>query len=84
MRVKARRRRSEDTNPVGERQNQPFQVSFNSSLEIDFQGSRITSDAGLLVVLELDWVEPAYGTGAEKGDSGEDRSGCGTSRLDFP
>jgi hypothetical protein len=27
---------------VGEKQNQPFQLSFNTSLKIDFQGSRIT------------------------------------------
>jgi Transposase DDE domain group 1 len=29
-------------------------LSFNSSLRIDFQGSRVTSDGGLLVVRELD------------------------------
>jgi len=27
---------------VGERQNQPFQLSFNPSLKVDFQGSRVT------------------------------------------
>jgi hypothetical protein len=39
---------------VGEQQNQPFQLSFNSSLKVDFQGSRVTSDGGLLLVRELD------------------------------
>jgi Transposase DDE domain group 1 len=39
---------------MGEAQNQPFQLSFNSSLKIDFQGSRVTSDGGLILVRELD------------------------------
>jgi Transposase DDE domain group 1 len=39
---------------VGESQNQPFQLSFNSSLKVDFQGSRVTSDGGLILVRELD------------------------------
>jgi len=39
---------------MGEKQNQPFQLSFNPSLKIDFQGSRVTSDGGLIVVRELD------------------------------
>jgi len=39
---------------MGERQNGPFQLSFNASLKIDFQGSRVTSDAGLILVRELD------------------------------
>src|SRR5467141_2236986 len=34
-------------------QNQPLQLSFNPSLRIDFQGSRVTSDGGLLLVREL-------------------------------
>src|SRR5450759_4760827 len=40
--------------PVGEKQNQPFQLSFNPPLKVDFQGSRVTSDGGLLLVRELD------------------------------
>ncbi|MGQ9635174.1 MAG: IS1380 family transposase, partial [Bryobacteraceae bacterium] len=39
---------------MGEKQNQPFQLSFNAALKIDFQGSRVTSDGGLIVVRELD------------------------------
>jgi hypothetical protein len=39
---------------VGERQEWPFQLSFNSSLRVDFQGARVTSDGGLLLVRELD------------------------------
>ncbi|MGD1158430.1 MAG: IS1380 family transposase [Terriglobia bacterium] len=39
---------------MGEIQNQPFQLSFNASLKIDFQGSRVTSDGGLVPVRELD------------------------------
>jgi DDE family transposase len=40
--------------PMGEKQNGPFQLSFNASMKIDFQGSRLTSDGGLIVVRELD------------------------------
>src|SRR6516165_8594844 len=39
---------------MGEKQHQPFQLSFNASLKIDFQGSRVTSDGGLILVRELD------------------------------
>ena len=39
---------------MGEQQNQPFQLSFNPSLKVDFQGSRVTSDGGLVLVRELD------------------------------
>jgi hypothetical protein len=39
---------------VGETPNQPFQLSFNPALKVEFQGSRVTSDGGLLLVRELD------------------------------
>jgi hypothetical protein len=39
---------------VGERQEQPFELSFNGRLKVEFQGSRVTSDGGLLLVRELD------------------------------
>src|SRR5271166_5029766 len=39
---------------VGERQEQPFRLSFNGRLRVDFQGARMTSDGGLLLVRELD------------------------------
>ncbi len=39
---------------MGEQQNQSFQLSFNPSLKVNFQGSRVTSDGGLLLVRELD------------------------------
>ena len=39
---------------MGERQNQPFQFSFNAALKVDFQGSRVSSDGGLILVRELD------------------------------
>ena len=39
---------------MGEKQNQPFQLSFNASLKVDFQGSRVTSGGGLILVRKLD------------------------------
>src|SRR5665811_927963 len=39
---------------MGEKQNQPFQLSFNASLKVDFQRSRVTSNGGLILVRELD------------------------------
>ena len=37
---------------MGEKQNGPFQLSFNASLKVDFQGSRVTSDGVLILVRE--------------------------------
>jgi hypothetical protein len=39
---------------VGETQKRRFQLSFNSWLRVDFQGARVTSDGGLILVRELD------------------------------
>ena len=39
---------------MGEMPEQPLQVSFNDWLRVDFQGSRVTSNGGLLLVRELD------------------------------
>ena len=39
---------------MGEKQNQPYQLSFNASLKVDFQGSGVTSDGGLILIRELD------------------------------
>jgi hypothetical protein len=39
---------------MGEKENKPFQLSFNGFVKVDFQGARVTSDGGLLLVRELD------------------------------
>jgi hypothetical protein len=39
---------------VGEKEAEPFQFTFNGFLKVAFQGSRVTSDAGLILVRELD------------------------------
>ena len=39
---------------MGELQHEPFQFAFNGFLKVAFQGSRVTSDAGLILVRELD------------------------------
>ena len=39
---------------MGEQQDGPLQFSFHASLKVDFQGSRVTSGGGLILVRELD------------------------------
>ena len=39
---------------MGEKETGPFQFTFNGLLKVAFQGSHITSDAGLILVRELD------------------------------
>jgi len=39
---------------MGEKQNGPFQLSFNTSLKVDFQGSRVTLDG--CPILAESWI----------------------------
>jgi hypothetical protein len=51
--------------PTGEADDGPLRVDFDRRLRLEFHGSRITSDAGILVRRELDdALGPTYLTGA--------------------
>ncbi len=39
---------------MGELQHEPFQVAFNGFLKVAFHVSRVTSEAGIILVSELD------------------------------
>ncbi len=39
---------------MGKAQSQPFQLSFNPMLKVEFQGPRVTSDGDLILVRDLD------------------------------
>jgi len=39
---------------MGDTTNQPYRLSFNAALKVELQGSRVTSDGGLILVRELD------------------------------
>lgn len=39
---------------MGEKESEPFQFTFNGFLKVAFQESRVASDAGLILVRELD------------------------------
>ena len=57
-------------------QDGPFQLSFNASLKVDFRGSRVTSDGGLILVRELDQRLGFGGTLAVL-QIGAERNRCG-------
>ncbi len=46
---------------MGEKQRKPFQLTFNGLLKVDFHGSRVTSDGGLILVRELLTCPPQTG-----------------------
>ena len=39
---------------MGEKDSEPFQITFNGFLKVAFQGLRVTSDTGLILVRALD------------------------------
>ena len=60
---------------MGELQHEAFQFTFNGFLKVAFQGSRVTSDAGLILVRELDerkkastiyWLTPKMACGSRQ------------------
>ena len=57
---------------MGEKENKPFQLTFNGFLKVDFQGSRVTSDGGLILIRELD---ERLGPQADRRASDDSRQG---------
>jgi hypothetical protein len=64
---------------MGETANQPFQLSFNAALKVEFQGSRVTPDGGLIFVRELIRAYPMEGVQGPKWRSQFKCANCGRS-----
>src|SRR2546422_10705354 len=54
MRLSAAHRWSGGHHPVGDAKSSPIRLSFNPQLRVEFRGATVTSDAGLLLLRELD------------------------------
>src|SRR2546428_632331 len=54
MRLSAAHRWSGGNHPVGDAKSSPIRLSFNPQLRVEFRGATVTSDAGLLLLRELD------------------------------
>ena len=55
---------------MGEKQSEPFQFTFNGFLKVAFQGSRVTSDAGLIRRSDVSRDRIADAMGPECGPDG--------------